>query len=92
MSQLSIFSSSPPEQLKLSEGDIQELHTRLMEVSLHGLDDKRAGDGTKEDVLSWVNEGGIRPFSFDACCIFAGVDPEKTREAIEHLVRRVEER
>jgi len=90
MRQLKLFKKTrePP----LTESEAERLHHRLLEESLRMLGDNRAGDDVREDVMQWVDEKGVRPFSFDACCIAAGVNPEKTRDAVHRLVERLKKK
>ncbi len=81
---------SNAQQQAVSVDDYPLMHTRFLEMSLRQIGDGRAGKAVKEDVMSWIREEGVRPFSFDACCIFAGVNPSKTRDAVERLVKRLE--
>lgn len=73
----------------LSEDQMVSMHERLFMHSMHLLRDARTKASTKIDVLDWVAaplvEGpdiALTPFSFQACAICMGVDPESLREQI----------
>lgn len=75
----------------LDEEEVEYLHRRLLESSLQLLGTKKAGKAQKDDVLAWVKAEGIWPFSFDLCCVIAGVNPTKMREATLRLIKKLEE-
>jgi len=72
-----------------SPSDVSALHVRLIQSSLHALSDGRNGEETKGDIISWVMEEGMRPFSFDACCVFIDMHPERMRRTVLRLSRRL---
>ena len=71
-----------------SQSDVDDMHMRLIKESLHKLGDGRNGQQTRDDILGWVMEEGMWPFSFDACCAFLAVNPDRMRQSIARLVRK----
>jgi hypothetical protein len=65
------------------------LHEEVLKRAVHALDDKRTSPKTKESILDWISEDDDRPFSFRICAILSGCDPEKLRDQIVDLVRRL---
>lgn len=74
------------EPISWSREDVLALHDCLLERSLFVLDDGRCGIDEVEDVLAWVSASDPKqPFSFDMCCLLAGLSPEALRKGV--LVR-----
>ena len=65
------------------------LHEEVLKRAVHALDDKRTSQKTKESILDWIFEDDDRPFSFRICAILSGCDPEKLRDQLVDLVRRL---
>ena len=60
-----------------------------VDVVVADLDDKGTSQKTKESILDWIFEDDDRPFSFRNCAILSGCDPQKLRDQIIDLVRRL---
>ena len=75
-----------------TEEAIYILHEEVLKRTVHVLNDKRASKQTKESVLDWISKDEYKPFSFRICAIVSGCDPEKLRDQIFDLVRRLKRR
>lgn len=59
------------------------MHEALLESSLHQLMSDRTAPFDRMDVLVWVQmEEQNKPFSFDACCLLQGANPEEVRQSL----------
>jgi len=66
-----------------SEPDILCLYEKLLECSLAGLLDNRSSWNTRKEIYFWVlNESDKKPFSFNNCCKFTGVDHDVIRDFV----------
>jgi len=73
----------------ISEEETASIHENILIQSLHLLQDGRTLPKTKLEIIDWIaapilpaNELRNDPFSFQACCLCAGVDTEEMRDQI----------
>jgi len=65
------------------------MHEGVMEQSLNALSDSRYNEDHKEEIIQWVNSSFTlepRPFSFQACCVFMGVDPDEMQTSVNRFI------
>lgn len=78
-----------------TEQEVLALHEGLLLHMLHLVKDSRTRPASRQRIMKWLqqNPDPVRnaletPFSFQSCCIAAGVDPETMLENIVNHVKR----
>lgn len=74
------------EDTQWSDADVQALRRGILIRAIEALDNSRLGTPARSELLDWIGRDGIAPFSFTACCLAEGVDPDALRDL---LVARV---
>lgn len=75
-----------------TEDEVKKLHCVLLEQSLRELKHARGRRETKLEILRWIKapfEEEPRAFSFQACCMFAGVDAEEMQDRVLEIVENL---
>lgn len=67
---------------------VKSLRDSLLWHSLRILEDGRAGQTAKRDVLDWIVSEELHPFSFNICCAEVDLDPEQLRERLIDMLAR----
>lgn len=87
MQQLSLIGLPEDEMLNWTESDIYAIHEYMLISSLESFNDSRLSEKRIRQIVSWIAEPLFRaadpePFSFAACCLCTGVDPEKMQDTL----------
>lgn len=66
------------------DSQIEQIHLYLLDESFTVAGTSRTSSAVRHEIISWVLEkkaGSMpTPFSFEACCVFAGYDSQELRE------------
>lgn len=79
-----------PERWVWSEEESKMLHVGLLEDSLIKLKNGKTAEETKREILHWINKplkAEAEVFSFQACCILAGLSAEELRNQLLYLLQ-----
>lgn len=75
--------------------DVIKLHDGMLQAMLHRLSDNRVSKAQQQEILHWLSEPLVRdeealkrPFSYQACCLAAGVDPEDLRLMVIYYLKK----
>ena len=75
---------------RFQKDDVYALHEGLLKESLSCLTNAKRSDERKEDVINWLIQPfkvNPSPFSFQACCVLMGLDPDKFKShVIKHIL------
>ena len=77
-----------PSKFHWNDDEIYDLHDGMLRHYLKFLDDGRASESMKKDVIDWVESTDVAPFSFETCCLCAGCDPTELRGAVKGYLAR----
>lgn len=84
-----------PSTAEWTEQEVLALHEGLLLHMLHLVKDSRTRPASRQRIMKWLqqNPDPVRnaletPFTYQSCCIAAGVDPETMLENIVNHVRR----
>lgn len=67
---------------------IEKMHLCLFEASVKAALYERTNPNDRSEIMAWVQDADIRPFSFNVCAGLAGVDPEEMRDRIVAMVSK----
>jgi len=87
--ELPFFFEDPIEEVdEWSDEEILELRSYLLHKTLSILEDGRSCLSVRTESLYWLMSDVIHPFSFRVCCEAEGVDPDRMREGVIHLMKQ----
>lgn len=82
------YDEDPIEVDAWSDDEILELRSYLLHKTLSILEDGRSCLSVRTESLDWLMSDVIHPFSFCVCCEVEGVDPDRMREGVIHLMKQ----
>lgn len=72
-----------------TDHDIQILREEVLCDALRAAVDGRNGDAFRDEIWEWIYSGELLPFSFRACAMAVGADPEELRANFEQMAARL---
>lgn len=77
---------------RFQKDDVYALHEGLLKESLSCLTTAKKSEERKSEVINWLIKPfklTPAPFSFQACCVLTGLDPDKFKgHVIKHILEK----
>lgn len=67
---------------------IKALRSYLLHKALSAFGDDRVSISVRAELLDWIMEDDIHPFSFRVCCKNENVNPDRVRKKLMKLIKR----
>lgn len=71
-----------------TDSDIQILREEVLHDALRAALDGRNSDSLRSEIWEWIYSNELLPFSFRACAMAVGVDPEELRDTFDRMAAR----